>query len=120
MAIQDFFDIVTRSYFEKNGLKTYELVRLLYLDTGLIAAFEKNLKLTFVAEKVMGNVCFASNSDIRAEFRTNFRAIDVVDYFCALLNQSEVPVELISFQFPTDTAVFWKYVALGSQLRKDI
>ncbi|MEO8824117.1 MAG: type ISP restriction/modification enzyme, partial [Ginsengibacter sp.] len=96
------------------------------LEPELIKTFEHNLSLTFTKEKEVlseGEVCFMNSPEVRPEFRVSFATIDILDYLYAFLYLSSYrekynKIGFPEVPFPTDTSIFWKLVALGSELRQ--
>jgi len=83
---------------------------LLTITPKIIAQFEEATSLTFIKDNVSeGNVCYADNPDLRPDYKTTFRKIDVEN--CILgLTQSQKNGDLI---VPKDAETFWEIVDLG-------
>lgn len=118
--MQEYFDIINRCFFGDHNVKSETSTELKKIDQELVDLFERSLNLIFIPEEVNGNVCYASNSEFRADFRTTFQPVDLLDYLFAVVHQSQEPLLIASFMPPTNTTIFWQLVTLGSQIRKDI
>lgn len=80
-----------------------------------------NLKLTKSSYNSIGNICFANDPDIRPEYRSNFHALDLWDYYYALWNSSfywnQDPG--VKGELPLPVPIrFWDIVKTGFRLRK--
>ncbi|MDE3742517.1 type ISP restriction/modification enzyme [Maribacter polysaccharolyticus] len=87
----------------------------------------EKLQLTFVAIKDMDcNVCFVNSPEIRDDFRTNFAAVDILDYIHAVWhspNYREKYKEFLKMDvplvpYPKEAATFWKLAKLGGEIRR--
>jgi len=79
----------------------------LNITPNLIAQFEKATGLTFLSDDTPeGNVCFANNPDLRSEFKSTFRKIDIENYIFGL-SQSQ---NIRDIAMPKDAQPFWKIV----------
>ena len=79
----------------------------------LIVQFEKATGLTFISDDTPeGNVCFADNHELRAEFKSTFRKSDVENYFLGLsqIRQNN------DLAIPQDAETFWDLADLGKEL----
>ncbi|WP_431244697.1 hypothetical protein ACQ9BO_10765 [Flavobacterium sp. P21] len=82
----------------------------------------KQVGLLFLNEKEVENVCFASSTELRTEFRQSFRILDLLDFIYAILHSSiyENGVEYVNQKIPflDDGDVFWKIAQIGNDIRK--
>lgn len=104
------------------------MIKKKYLSAEIIKQFADRLGLAFVDDnEPEGNVCFANNEEVRAEFKTAFTAVDLMDYFSGASysrNYRENQKEIIEMDFaaipiPSDLTQFWKLVELGASLRNN-
>lgn len=99
----------------------------LELSQKFISEFENRIGLEFISEEVIGNLCFANNSDeIRDDFRQVFTPIDLFDYIYAVQHSSGYrkkhpdfqKINLAEIPYPKYTETFWKLVRLGKEIRQ--
>ncbi|HEX8576220.1 MAG TPA: type ISP restriction/modification enzyme [Flavobacterium sp.] len=85
------------------------------------------LGLTFIPEKnTEGKVCFVNSPELRPEFRQAFTLIDILDYIYAIVHSAGyrekynpfLKMNFLEVPYPTDADVFWKLVAVGTELRQ--
>ncbi|WP_317134791.1 type ISP restriction/modification enzyme [Psychroserpens ponticola] len=97
------------------------------LNETIVNDIAKALGLTFVPEQTTaGNVCFANNTELRADYKTSFAPIDLLDYIYAVLHSPtyrETYKEFLKIDFPRvpypkDQNTFWELVKLGGELRQ--
>ncbi|WP_230080296.1 type ISP restriction/modification enzyme [Winogradskyella marina] len=93
----------------------------------LTKQISKRLGLTFILEtEPEGNVCFINSEELRDDYKTSFRTIDVLDYSYALLqspsNREKYNAFLViddpNIPIPKHTDTFWELVRLGKSLRQ--
>lgn len=68
-----------------------------------------------------GAVCFATNAELRDEFKIQFTAMDVMHYVYGIVSEMHLtdtatlkPTTTLLIPYPSTAAVFWKYCALGN------
>lgn len=92
-----------------------------------VEKISSSLGIGFVPEKPEeGNVCFAAYEEVLPEYRQHFAPIDLLDYIYAVLHSPAyrekykefLKIDFPRVPYPTDVEVFWKLVALGSQIRQ--
>lgn len=93
----------------------------------IIGELSKRTGLTFIDERVDGNVCFANNNEeLRDAFKQTFAPIDILDYIYAVLHSPIYrdyytdfsKIEAPKVFFPKDADLFWQLVRLGEKLRQ--
>lgn len=97
-----------------------------HLEPELIKNFEQNLLLTFTKEKelsLQGEVCFMNSPEVRPEFKLSFTQTDILDYVYAILYSSSIREKsktkiFPEVPYPTEASAFWRFTALGSELRE--
>lgn len=95
-------------------------------DKEVLNTIEKIIGIPFINDFYdEGEVCFANNDAIRADFRQAFNVFDVIDYINAIIHKSEriensifLEVVLVQIPYPTDSSFFWEQVATGKKLLK--
>ena len=71
----------------------------------------EQLNLNYLeGDSLDGNICFANNSDVRPEFRTNFSKLDIVRYVSSFLTKTTFSLEKEKIPFPKNSAAFWNIV----------
>lgn len=99
-----------------------------YFTAEISKQFADILGLTFVDKnEPEANVCFANNEEVRAEFKTTFTAVDLLDYFHAVSHstkdresQNEITeMDFAAIPLPSDSTEFWKLVKLGTSIRNN-
>lgn len=89
----------------------------LKLNTSFIKYLEVLLNLSYLeTTPLIGNVCFANNSEVQPEFRTVFTKKDCVNYIKATLNKAIFNIETDAIQLPTNITNFWEMVEKGTLL----
>jgi len=83
----------------------------------IISQFEKATDLTFISDiEAEGNVCFADNPELRSEFKTFFRLLDLKNYHYGLTRTKDYK-DLSELKLPKNTNEFWELVKLGKEIR---
>ncbi|KDN55608.1 type ISP restriction/modification enzyme [Flavobacterium seoulense] len=88
---------------------------------------EKIIQIPFVADEFEnGAVCFANDEEVRADFKLQFTAFDVVNYVYGILfklylkeNIENASILNLKIPFPADADFFWKYSDFGKKLRQE-
>lgn len=97
------------------------------LNQEIVNKIAKKLNLSFVPEKEPeGKVCYINNPEVRAEFRTTFAPIDLLDYIYAVLHspgyrekyKEFLKIDFPRVPYPKDAETFWRLVKLGGALRQ--
>lgn len=97
------------------------------IDAEIAQQIAKHLDIPFLAENGASNLCFAyDNTGLSSEFKQSFVAADLADYIYGLLNHQDygqrglefLNIDSLRIPFPEDTEYFWKYVAMGGEIRK--
>jgi hypothetical protein len=99
--------------------------KLALTDQEMAQKITISLGLTFINQKeAEGNVCFADSNEIREEFKETFTAIDLVNYYYAVVNSSayreshQKLLKIDSITIPIDKVKFWRLIQLGKELRR--
>lgn len=93
------------------------------LDIEILSDIEKklDLQLRSASWDVHGNVCFADDPNLRPEYRTNFHALDLWDYYYAVWHSQVYwdsgPAKAGYLPLPHPD-YFWNLIRLGTRLRE--
>ncbi len=93
------------------------------MDLGILNKIEKrlDLQLRSASWDVQGNVCFADDPDLRPEYRTNFHAMDLWDYYYAVWHSQQywnsIPGKNGNLPLPHPD-YFWRTIRFGTRLRE--
>jgi len=93
------------------------------MDVKILTIIEKNLNLQLrsISWDVHGNVCFADDPGLRPEYRTNYHAMDLWDYYYAVWHSQEywnsIPGKTGNLPLPHPD-LFWKIIRFGTRLRE--
>lgn len=97
------------------------------LNPEIIQQIAAKLGLSFVPEKVTGNLCFANNNDeLQDDFKQVFAPIDLLDYIYAVLHSPTyrkkykefLKIDFPRVPYPKDSRTFWQLVKLGGEIRQ--
>lgn len=109
----------TQTYFTTEVLCNQSVAETVILNNEIVKLFTNRLGLLFSSEKEAGNVCFATSSELRPEFRQSFMAIELLDYIYAFVHSSFYK-EFQKIPITSEADIFWKLVKIGVGLRKEI
>ncbi|MDQ8013232.1 MAG: hypothetical protein REI96_12335 [Flavobacterium nitrogenifigens] len=115
-CIQQIKEINTEPSFSFDVLFQTPASEIIIVNNDVIKIFADHLGLLFLEEKESGNVCFANSEEVRPEYRQSFRLIDFLDYIYAFMHSS-VYKESKIIMISSETALFWKLVKMGSDLK---
>ncbi|GGW35694.1 type ISP restriction/modification enzyme [Arenibacter certesii] len=83
------------------------------------------LGLTYLTqEETESNVCFVNSPDLRDDYKTSFSSKDILDFSYAVLHSEPYREKYLAYlendflqlPYPKDSGVFWRLVAIGSEL----
>lgn len=88
--------------------------------------FEKRLGLAYESKIMKGNLCFASNPEVRLEFRTSFDQLHVRDYVYSIVHSQayfhvwgkKKTRDTLILPYPMALDRFWKLVKIGREIRQ--
>jgi hypothetical protein len=85
----------------------------------LAQKISNDLNLTFIEEEEPeGNVCFANSDELRPEFKEFFTSADLSNYEYAVSHSEKKYKEILVYEsILKDRLIFWKLVALGSEMK---
>jgi hypothetical protein len=91
----------------------------------IFATIERIIETPFAEDQYeSGSVCFATDEDVRADFRLQFSAYDVVNYVYGVLyelhwkeNEALKPLSLLKIPYPINATFFWNYSTIGKKYR---
>ncbi|MES2239348.1 MAG: hypothetical protein V4497_03715 [Bacteroidota bacterium] len=97
------------------------------METTVFTIIEKIIGIPFVDdESEMGAVCFASDEDVRADFRIQFSNTDVVNYVYGIIfslyskeNKSLHSVPSLKIPYPANADFFWENSVIGKKYRQE-
>ena len=95
----------------------------LNLNDAVLNQFARRMGLSFLAaHDERGNVCMASDPDVRPEYRITFSINDILQYVYAELYSSNMSLSTDRgfplIPYPANSEVFWTKALLGSELIK--
>ncbi|MFA7589633.1 MAG: type ISP restriction/modification enzyme, partial [Acholeplasmataceae bacterium] len=97
------------------------------LNPEIVQQIAAKLGLSFVPEKVTGNLCFVNNNDeLQDDFKQVFAPIDLLDYIYAVLHSPTyrekykefLKIDFPRVPYPKDSRTFWQLVKLGGEIRQ--
>lgn len=96
------------------------------MNTAVFKTIEKIIDIPFVEDEFeVGAVCFANDEDVRADFKLQFTAYDVVNYIYGIVFQlySEENIKTLSIldlkiPYPKNATSFWEYSSIGKKFRQ--
>lgn len=93
------------------------------MESIVFKRLEKIIGIPFVEDDfVKGAVCFASDEDVRADFRIQFSKNDVINYVygvVSLLYLKENTIASLKIPYPVDADFFWKNSFIGKKIRQE-
>lgn len=95
------------------------------MNRAVLKTIEEIIKTPFVEDKFeSGAVCFASDEDVRADFKLQFTIYDVVNYIYGVVFQlySEENIKTLfildlKIPYPKNATSFWEYSSIGKKFR---
>lgn len=96
------------------------------MDTAVLKTIEEIIKIPFVEEEFeAGAVCFATDEDVRPDFKLQFTVDDVINYIYAIVfqlyskeNTKNLSILDLKIPYPKNAASFWEYCSIGKKLRQ--
>lgn len=95
------------------------------MEAYIFIKIERIIETPYVEDVLeIGSVCLESDDELRAEFRLQFTAYDVINYVYGVVFQSYCiendEIESISFlkiPYPINATFFWQYSRIGQRIR---
>lgn len=95
------------------------------MNASVYKKIESIIAIPFVEDEVAtASVCFACSEELRADFRIQFSAMDVVNYVYGIIHEMYQTEEFkakaildLKIPFPQSALDFWKYSLCGKKIR---
>ena len=95
----------------KNHIYKKQDLSSLKVSPSFLNNMAEQLNLNYLeGDPLDGNICFANNSEVRPEFRTNFSKLDIVCYVSSFLTKTTFSLENEKIPFPKNAAAFWDII----------
>ena len=82
----------------------------LKLSADFIDHLCERLKLDFDETTANGNVCFADSREVRADFRTSFNKLDIINFIAREHPERKTYFSTTEFSLPEDALSFWSAI----------
>lgn len=94
------------------------------MEKSVFKSIEKILGIPFVDDELTtGAVCFATDEELRADFKIQFISNDVVNYVYGIItldsNENLASISSLKIPYPVNADVFWQNSIIGKKYRQN-
>lgn len=94
-----------KEWFTRSELLTFDL------NPDFVVRLCKHLKLDLDETAAATNVCFANSPEVRADFRTTFNKLDIINFIVGEYPAGKTYFRTTEILFPGDPISFWTAIA---------